>query len=47
MVHPMPMPSSDIKPHNKNNTPKKYNQKLILFKRGKIISGKPHIIGAK
>lgn len=47
MVHPIPIPSSDIKPQSKNTTPKKYNQKLMLFKRGKIMSGKPHITGAK
>jgi len=47
MVHPMPIPSSETNPHNRNTTPKKYNQKLILFNRGNIISGKPHITGAK
>jgi hypothetical protein len=40
-VHPVPAPSSIIADHNKNTNDGGNNQKLMLFIRGKAISGAP------
>jgi len=44
-VHPVPAPTSTNDDDNNNNKDGGNNQKLILFKRGKAISGAPIIKG--
>jgi len=44
-VHPVPTPHSISEDDTKNTRAGGNNQKLILFKRGKAISGAPIIIG--
>jgi hypothetical protein len=44
-VHPVPAPASLKADNNNNNNEGGNNQKLILFNRGKAISGAPIIIG--
>jgi hypothetical protein len=46
-VHPVPTPSSIKAEDNNNNNEGGNNQKLMLFKRGKAISGAPIKIGKK
>lgn len=44
-VHPVPAPLSTAAEDNSNNKAGGNNQNLILFKRGKAISGAPNIKG--